>query len=384
AEAAPTGHIFAMAATAIGWLGACWAWWSLRIAGGATASLEASGADVLLWNPLRAAAWYLQKLVVPWPQTNFAVWEMVPSAGVSAALLAIAAGGVLAGWLAWRRGRGGALLAGLCWTGLAIAPSLATTLSGVAETPVAERYLYLPSAGFAIAVGALLAGALPGLRTAAARRALAVAFAVLCTGLLALCLQRGLVWQNDGRLWRDATAKAPGYALPWIELGKAQAAQGEADESLGSFERARGAKGSAPTLAVASYNTGLIHAQRNESFPAERAFRDAVTLDPGYARGYYGLGRIALARAMEPGPRPPEDRRSLLDQAAADLKRAIDASPGFADAWLQLARVLEARGDTNAALLAVGSAERIDPRILSRPEVIALRRSLEMRAAGGG
>ncbi len=365
------------ASIAISWLGAAWAWWSLRLAGGAALSLSPSGSEMLFWNPLRAAAWYLQKLLVPWPQANFAVWEMVPSVGVSLGILAVATLVLYFGArVAWQA-RGAGLLIGVCWTVLALAPSLAATLSGVAETPVAERYLYLPSVGFAIAVGAALGLLLQSIGSAATRRVVVLGCAALGVGLLALTLQRGLVWQNDLRLWADATARAPDYALPWVERGKAQAASGDDGTALAYFERARTLKGSAQTRAVASYNTGLLYAQRNEIFRAEQAFRDAVTINPAYGKGYYGLGRIGLARATGPGAGATAERQVLLDQAAMDLQRALEVSPGFVDAWVQLARVLAARGDLGSALAALASAERLDPGVMTRPEVLAFSQSLQ-------
>ena len=365
------------ASIAISWLGAAWVWWSLRLAGGAALSVAPTGSEVLFWKPLRALAWYLGKLVVPWPQANFAVWEMVPSVPVSLAILAVALLALLASARLWWQSKNAGILLGLCWTGLALAPSLAATLSGVAETPVAERYLYLPSVGFALAVGAALGLLLQAVGTRAQRRVLIAGFAVLCAGLLALCLQRGLVWQNDLRLWADATARAPDYALPWVERGKAQAASGDDGTALAYFERARTLKGSAQTRAVASYNTGLLYAQRNEIFRAEQAFRDAVTINPAYGKGYYGLGRIGLARATGPGAGATAERQVLLDQAAMDLQRALEVSPGFVDAWVQLARVLAARGDLGSALAALASAERLDPGVMTRPEVLAFSQSLQ-------
>ncbi len=363
---------------AITWVGAAWVWWSLRLAGGAALPVSPTGSEMLFWNPLRALAWYLGKLVVPWPQANFAVWEMVPAVPASLAILAVALLALLASARLWWQSKNAGILIGLCWTGLALAPSLAATLGGVAETPVAERYLYLPSVGFAIAVGAALGLLLQAVGTGAPRRVLVGGFAALCAGLLALSLQRGLVWQNDLRLWADATAKAPDYALPWVERGKAQAASGDEGTALAYFERARTLKGSAQTRAVASYNTGLLYAQRNEIFRAEQAFRDAVTINPAYGKGYYGLGRIAFARATEPGARPPAERRLLLDEAAVNLQRALEVSPGFVDAWVQLAGVLAARGDLGSALAALASAEQLDPRVAARPEVAAFQQSLQL------
>jgi len=378
-KGAPTGGGLMLA---LSWLGAAWVWWSLRLAGGAALAVNPSGSEVLLWNPLRALAWYLGKLVVPWPQANFAVWEMVPEIPVSLGILAVALLLLLAVARLWWQGRGdgrirsAVILLGLCWTGLALAPSLAATLSGVAETPVAERYLYLPSVGFALAVGGALGLLLQASGGAGGRRLVLGGYTLLCAVLLALCLQRGLVWQNDLRLWADATARAPAYALPWVERGKAQAASGDDSTALAFFERARTLKGSAQTRAVASYNTGLLYAQRNEIFRAEQAFRDAVTINPAYGKGYYGLGRIALARATGPGAGTTAERRLLLDQAAANLQRALEVSPGFVDAWVQLARVLAARGDSSRALLALANAERLDPGVVTRPEVAALQAGL--------
>jgi hypothetical protein len=395
--AVPVGHEPAAAGgrrgrllvTAACWLGAAVCYFTLRA--GAGAGLGAAGAFSLaeaLPGVLRAAGWYVAKLVVPWPQSNFVAWDMLPGLGVAAAVLA-ALGALLAG-TAWRwRARGeGVAFVGLAWACVALAPSLAATLPGLAETPVAERYLYLPSVGACLAAGALYA------TLSAGRWALAAGWgtAALVMACLAGTVQRGLIWMSDLTLWSDTTAKAPGYGLPRIELGRAREAQGDLPGAMADFEAARTLSNTPETEAIAHYNVGMMLARRGQIAAAERSFVVAIATDPTYPRGHYGLARMLIERASGPGAarRAPAERLADLTRAADALDTALGLNPTFVDAavayaWADATRAdllramgngAEARALEIAALDRLDAAVRIDPSAGARPEVAQLREAL--------
>ncbi len=369
---------FARLATAGSWLGAAGVWWSLRLSGTAAVPFAPGGLDALVLNPLRAVAWYLQKLLWPLGQSNFVVWELLPTLGSSLAVIAVAGLALLWSARLWRQGATRVPLLGIAWTGLTLVPSLLATQSGIAETPVAERYLYLPSVGFALALGAMLAWLLTamGNRSPRARPALLGVTALLSVTWLALCINRGLVWQDNARLWADASRKAPGHALPLIEWGRAQLIAGEESAALDSFQRARALAGSFALRAVAYYNEGLIYAQRGQLPLAEQSFQAAVEVNPSYSQAYYGLGRVTLDLALAPGSAPPEERQAGLRRAEENLRQATRISPGFGDAWVQLAQLRGTLGDAPGALAALVRGAAGEPAILARPEVAGLIRIL--------
>jgi tetratricopeptide (TPR) repeat protein len=362
---------FPALAVATGWLAAGWCYWSLRAAGNTPAVEVPDTLTKLLLPPVRAAAWYVQKLILPWPQSSFVPWEMIPTFAFAAAVLLSAL--VLLAWslIHWRRSGDGALFAGLWWIGIAIAPSLSTTLPGLAETPVAERYLYLPSVGLALALGAILSGPVAAKRI----RLATAAVSVLAVAYLALTWQRGYVWLDDLRLWTDVTSKVTGYGLPWVELGRAHDARDDKDAALAAFLKARSLKNSPETSAVANFNVGLLYAQRGDLRNAGEYFAAAVAADPAYPRGHYGLGRVIYERTLRAGARPAAERLARLQEAASHLELACTLNPAFVEAHVALAWVIKTRGDVfqetadfvqarvsyRAALASIDRAAGFDP-----------------------
>ncbi|MBM4196650.1 MAG: hypothetical protein FJ197_06035 [Gammaproteobacteria bacterium] len=380
---------FAWIAAGVAWLAAASLWWLLR-AGAATRPPE--GADLALpeaaVNAVRATGYYLAKLVWPYPQTNFVTWEMAPAVPVAAGIVMVAiATAILA--LRFRRASGGAALAaGAVWIGVAMAPALPVALTSVAATPLAERYLYLPSVGLALIAGALVA------RYAVAQKRVIAVAALILVAFAAATVWRGTIWRSDLRLWADAAARAPGEALPLIEYGKAQFQAGRLVEAELNFDEARRVADTSRLRATADYNRGVLAAMRADFAGAERLFRQAVAEDPGYAMGHYGVGRALLERVLRsPGRAPGE----LLAEARAHHQRALELNSSHVPARLDLARILAAEAaiadgpamataSARAGLDQIDRAVALDPAIADRPEVRALAAQLEavLRAATGG
>jgi len=383
----PSG--LAMAGALLPWLAALVAYFGMRAGGGAGIGELPAGIDEWLLRPARALAWSLQKLVVPWPQSNFVVPGMLPGFPVTAMILAAAAIFLCAAGWSWRRSGDGAAFAGLWWTGVAIAPSLAVTFNGIAVTPVAERYLYLPSVGAALAVGAVLVRLAGG----GLRRVSRIAAVVLFAVFMAATVQRGRVWLSDLRLWTDTTSKVTTHAIPWVELGKARMKAGDADGALEAFLRARLLDKTPKMTAITEFNLGAMYAQRGQTADAERAFTAAIEAEPRYARGYYGLGRLLLERSLRPALAGPR-RLDYLGRAAGYLETAVALAPAFASSHIALARTRLAEGNVwlregdrrraevsyRRGLQQLGQLQQHNPGAMQRPDVreliVSLRRSL--------
>ena len=375
-------------ALATGWVAALSLYLALRQATAITPLLAPIPPAEFLWQSARAAAWYGIKLIVPWPQSNFVGSDALP--GVAATLtvpLIGTAALIFAAWR-WRASRDGALFLGLWWTGVAIAPSLAAIVPGIAETPVAERYLYLPSVGIALALGALLGGAW----TAQRLRTVAWGTGIVAAIGLAATLQRGSIWLTNLRLWSDTTSKVATWGMPWVELGRARYGRGDQAGALEAFLHALDLSNSPKTAAIANFNVGLLYAQRGNMPEAEREFAAAVGADPTYARGHYGLGRAIYERALAGAARgrPAAERLAQLRQAGGELALAVSLAPTYVDGHVALAWILSAQGDAYhelgdarqarssymAALSRLDAAISIDDNVAYRPDVEQLRRAV--------
>lgn len=169
---------------------------------------------------------YLRLLV--WPahlRLDYGPQEMVASAGfglreATGALLLVAL--LATAW--WGRRRAPALAFGLAWAGLMILP-FSNVLIPTGNL-MAERFLFLPSAGFVLAVGGLLGaaagrwlgGPVPGTgapaaagpREAGSARPVAVAaLAVLVVAGVARSAERHRVWRNEAFLSVRGVQDAP-------------------------------------------------------------------------------------------------------------------------------------------------------------------------------
>ena len=304
---------------------------------------------------VQALGYYLQKLLVPWPQSNFVVPAMLRPLPVAGLILL--AGMALTGLAVrrWWRTRDGVPLFGLLMLAAGIAPALLLAVSDIGATPVAERYLYFPSAGAGLALAAVLARGLAG----PPRRQLVLGgTALLILIFLASSLLRSQLWSSNVALWADATRQARTHALPFSELGSAWQDLGDDEQALAAFSQTRGLEGDPATLASSEYNAGLIWLKRGDYTAALAAFRAARSHKPDYPLAHYGLGRVYQEQAGIPTGRPPEEdlitRIDYYSLAQRSYAEAIRLNPSSGETRLQLIRVLLRQGDL------VASAGRTD------------------------
>jgi tetratricopeptide (TPR) repeat protein len=269
----------------------------------------------------------------------------------------------------------------LLWFAATCAPALAAALLGVAETAVAERFLYLPSVAVAMAAGALVAAG----AGAGQRRAAAVAAALLVVALGVATFQRSLAWRDNLALWSDAVAKAPAEGLPLNELAVATAVAGDVERAFALWEEAQGLRNSGENAATIDANLGNYWLRKRD-WPRARAHLEAaVGRHPALPNAQQGLGRVLAvqAAALPPTPEGTAAARELLGRSRAHYAAAVAALPAaaaprieFADMLVLLADVAYRDGDAPAAgealAAARGELERaleLEPAAASRPGV---------------
>jgi hypothetical protein len=231
---------------------------------------------------------------------------------------------VLPGWLAvsalavWvivglRRGwsdTSRTVASGLWWMLVLLGPSVVVvTLMGV----VADRYAYLPLAGFAVASSALLTAAFgAGTKLRAPIGIAAIVWAAMC--LVTTVVQVG-VWKDNRTLYSHAVALVPQSSMAHYRLGYTYAQAEQWAEAIALFEHAVELNTSnvraLNNLAVAYLNTGKYE---EAAHACDRALAESGQM---HFRTWYNL---AVAQ-MNMGDG---------DAACAHIERALQINPSYA------------------------------------------------------
>lgn len=306
----------------------------LRAAAGTRSPVSSLSAEALgdvVTRSFAALAYYLTKLLVPAPQSLLVL--DLPGLGLTLVVLVI---GLVAAIWAVGLARGGEtvwLVSG-AWVGITLLPSLPIAWTNLAEAPVAERYLYLPSVGLCLIFGALV---VRGLAPRSRRLPTVVAAIALVVVASVATMLRERVWASDIALWSDTVEKAPSSGLAWGELGKAYLdRQSDLEKALGYYQRAIEADNDAEGRAIAYNSIGVIHARRDRLDEALDAWRAAVREKPDYASAHYNIANLLANRYQTKAREHQLLDRSLLLEARSHLEQAVAADPRYRKAWLRL------------------------------------------------
>jgi tetratricopeptide (TPR) repeat protein len=291
-----------------------------------------------------AVTWYAGKLIWPPPQSAF-VHAVPTGAAVWAGALIVAGAAVAVIWL-WRRAGWRAEAIALLILGGTLAPSLMIAAFRISETPLAERYGYIPSAGLCLLLAALALRAverLPGGWARGLRAALAPALAVVIAvpGALATWERSG-VWRNDLAFWTDTVARAPEQGLPHLHLGMTYADRGRMEEAERAYRKALETYDDAEGRSKAYNNLGALYMREGRLQEAADALRGALREVPDYPTAYYNLGIIEMNLARRDGSRSA--RAEHLRAARRNLSRALELNPRYVKAHLAYGRLMLSQG----------------------------------------
>jgi hypothetical protein len=172
----------------------------------------------------------------------------------------------------------------------------------------AERYLYVPLAGFALFAAWLLERV--AVRLPLLRPVVVGALALALVACFVLAADRVGDWSSDERLARSSLEVYPGGSEVWRDLGLAVGREGRHAEALAAFERAVELEPRAPQTWKA-YATALVNLGQYEE--GARAWRECIERTPGETPPalWRGLGEALLygARAQVDAGDPAEALR---------------------------------------------------------------------------
>jgi tetratricopeptide (TPR) repeat protein len=125
----------------------------------------------------------------------------------------------------------------------------------------------------------------------------------------------------------------PRFTEAWVNLGLVEMARGNLDLAYKDFVRARSLN---PDLPTPHHALGLLADKRAMGEEAERHYRMALKVDPGFAPARVNLGRRLFARRA-------------FDDAREQFLRLVEVAPASIDGWLGLSESLQRLGREDEA-----------------------------------
>jgi tetratricopeptide (TPR) repeat protein len=274
--------------------------------------------------------------------------------------LLVCLGGAAAALVGWRRRKPVFFAIAFFFATLSPTSNLVIRIGSI----MAERFLYLPSVGFAVLVvyGAHLLWQRLRERGREYRNAVPAALGVILIALAARAYARNADWVDQGRFWRSAVEAAPGSYK--TNLSAANHAvfidQRDWDRSIGQVGRALAILAKLPDL----QNVGMAYQQAGVFY-----FNLGIRLTPANPTGRAGTGseywyRKSLDALL---------RSEKIELAQDERNRAENAKrgkPGLtfvpSSLYLQMGRTYQKLGDPGHALEAFERGRRLesDPDLL--------------------
>jgi tetratricopeptide (TPR) repeat protein len=229
------------------------------------------------------------------------------------------------------------------WIFATLGPSCLVAIFVVSSTPLAERYLYIPSAGYCLLIAYLI---LKVEKRIKAQRIGWAFVSVLCLSYLFFTIERQGVWKDNLALWGDTLKKSPNCAIPHSNYGMALRDVGRTDEAIRELLIAldSGIKDTKRGRAITANNLGyVLYLDKGDYKNAERWFLKALYYDPMYGRAYYHLGLIYFIKG--------KNENSIYDYQTAEryLKKTLEIDTSYGRANLLLAKVYMGLGKREKA-----------------------------------
>lgn len=216
-------------------------------------------------------------------------------------------------------------------------------IKGIGSKPYAERYLYLPSAGFIT----VLAFLLRDLRRKTNRSGLAVSMVLLLlAGAYSVqTIIRNPEWRDKFSFYENALKKSPDAVPLRIAYGTVLSDEDRLDEAIAQYQAALQ---HGPNYWQAHENLGIVYGKKGSPDKAIEHIELALKLNPGSAVTRSNLGNAYA-------------RKGMPDKAIEILQAALRINPGFFPAHFNLAAAYEQIGLNDKAIEEYVEALRLRP-----------------------
>lgn len=338
-------------------------------------SLYAGGLFGTLFTMARIAASYVRLMVWPLPLSSYYLVHPVTSLLDWRLWLSLLLLGLIGFGLWAVRRKAPAVLIGGLWFFLLLLP--VSNLFPIGGVMMAERFLYLPSIGFCLLVGA---GIEKGMKNPGVGES-ALGLAVLASIFFGwLTYNRTESWLNEYNFFRAMVWSSPDSPMAhnnfgntllargeyaqaireyqktlelrpesppdtWVGLGDAYAASGMLEDAAMAYRKALALN---PGLVPVYVNLGNVYHQMQRYPEAIAAFKKVLSLSPGLALAHYNLGNEYYTLGK-------------FSEAEWSYKEAVKLDPGLAYAWFMLGKIYERRNWVGEALAAWQKCAQLDP-----------------------
>lgn len=226
----------------------------------------------------------------------------------------------------------------------------------------AERFLYIPVAGFATFAGSFLLTILNAWAKPITKKPHLIAFLVLLMILSAYTfavVKRNKVWQNNYLLALDTVKKTPnssrfrgGLGDAYFEMGRFEDAIREykiAQENSLDCSFASTYKGSARYCAITHNNLGCAYSETSRFDEAIQEFMASAKIDPSYPESYYNLGIIY-------------NKIGQIDKAINEYQLTLMHNPSHIGANYNLGLIFSRMGKIDEAIRLFQNVLKLDPK----------------------
>ncbi len=329
-------------------------------------------------NSIVLLAQYLEKLLLPVNLNNWHVFKPIDSVLTTRGLVSLFIVACYSLLIVWGHSRMRLAALGLWLILIPLSPALyIPALTQGVENAFTERYLYLPSFGYVVFLGALA----DWIWRNRSRKATALAVAMAAVlGLYGLgTVNRTRVWRNSWSLWSDAVRKSPESPGPYNALGDALRMENRLEEAVDYYKLGVKIRPQSPVILA---NLGVSYAKLGQLDQAIAHLQKAIQILPGYAEAHNNLaiayaetGHIDLAiqhfqTAVKLNPRMASAHNNLgqllnnlgeLDKAVEHYKNALRIDPDYADAHTNLGIAYGEKGRIDLAIEHFQAALRLNP-----------------------
>ena len=285
---------------------------------------------------------YFKLLVWPWPLSMDYSFAQIPVEGTEAALWMLAGtlGSLAWGYASWR------LRKDMAWIafGLVVFIGAYLPVSNLLipmGTIMAERVLYIPSAGFLIAL-VPTAGVWLNQRDWRVGAALLV---VACLAFGALTVKRNHEWGDALRFWRRTAEVSPQSARALRVYGQALIDRNRFREAIAPLKKSVEIY---PVYDYAWVDLGIAQMQSGDPAAAETSLKRALRLNDENAEAHLALGVLYMGAGRG-------------DLARLRFERAISLKPSLVEARFNLGTLYLKAGSRRLAIAQFRAALRLEP-----------------------